>query len=168
VVRLVVLVFFISLLSACSSVPSSAPHDPRNQQSYEVDGHEGNGSVEKGYGQKGSGQKEYLQQDDILRLDEGEHHPAVQVLLTQAEDARQQGNNQQALSYLDRARQIQPRNSAIFYRQAWLNYQLGELQQSQQLLQRAQLFLRRSNASYDTLQRRINTLKNKVDAKGGY
>ena len=103
-----------------------------------------------------------------MRLDEGEHHPAVQVLLTQAEDARQQGNNQQALSYLDRARQIQPRNSAIFYRQAWLNYQLGELQQSQQLLQRAQLFLRRSNASYDILQRRIKTLQNKVDAKDGY
>lgn len=162
-VRLVVLVLFISVLSACSSVPSSAPHDPRNQQSYEVDSNEGNGSVEKGYWQK-----EFVQQDDILRLDEGDHHPAVQVLLTQAEDARQQGNNQQALSYLDRARQIQPRNSAIFYRQAWLNYQLGELQQSQQLLQRAQLFLRRSNASYDILQRRIKTLKNKVDAKGGY
>jgi tetratricopeptide (TPR) repeat protein len=160
VVRLVVLVLFISLLSACSSVPIGAPNDPRNQQSYEVDS---NGSVEKGYWQK-----EYLQQDDILRLDEGEHHPAVQVLLTQAEDARQQGNNQQALSYLDRARQIQPRNAAIFYRQAWLNYQLGELQQSQQLLQRAQLFLRRSSASYDILQRRIKTLKNKVDAQGGY
>jgi tetratricopeptide (TPR) repeat protein len=163
VVRLVVLVLFISVLSACSSVPNSAPHDPRNQQSYEVDSNEDNGSVQKDYWQK-----ESVQQDDILQLDEGEHHPAVQVLLTQAEDARQQGNNQQALSYLDRARQIQPRNSAIFYRQAWLNYQLGELQQSQQLLQRAQLFLRRSNASYDILQRRIKTLKNKVDAKGVY
>jgi tetratricopeptide (TPR) repeat protein len=163
VVRLVVLVLLISLLSACSSVPSSAPYDPRNQQSYEIDGREDNGSAQKGYEQK-----EYLQQDDIFRLDEGEHHPAVQVLLIQAEDARQQGNNQQALSYLDRARQIQPRNAAIFYRQAWLNYQLGELQQSQQLLQRAQLFLRRSNASYDILQRRIKTLKNKVDAQGGY
>ncbi|MGK0405733.1 MAG: tetratricopeptide (TPR) repeat protein [Oleispira sp.] len=162
-VRLVVLVLFISVLSACSSVPNSAPHDPRNQQSYEVDSHEDNGSVQKDYWQK-----ESVQQDDISQLDEGEHHPAVQVLLTQAEDARQQGNNQQALSYLDRARQIQPRNSAIFYRQAWLNYQLGELQQSQQLLQRAQLFLRRSNASYDILQRRIKTLKNKVDAKGVY
>jgi tetratricopeptide (TPR) repeat protein len=160
----VVLVLFISVLSACSSVPISVPngtpHDPRNQQSYEVDS---NGSVQKGYWQK-----ESVPQDDILRLDEGEHHPAVQVLLTQAEDARQQGNNQQALSYLDRARQIQPRNSAIFYRQAWLNYQLGELQQSQQLLQRAQLFLRRSNVSYDILQRRIKTLQNKVDAQGGY
>jgi tetratricopeptide (TPR) repeat protein len=157
VVRLVVLVLFISVLSACSSVPNSASQDPRNQQSYEVNINEDNSAV----------QKESVQQDDILRLDEGEHHPAVQVLLTQAEDARQQGNNQQALSYIDRARQIQPRNSAIFYRQAWLNYQLGELQQTQQLLQRARLFLRGSNASYTILQRRIKTLQNKVDARQG-
>ncbi len=152
-VRLVVLVLFISFLSACSSVPNSIKHDPRNQQSYEVDDSDGS---------------EYIQQDDILRLDEGDHHPAVQVLLTQAEDARQQGQSQQALSYLDRARQIQPRNSAIFYRQAWLNYQLGELQQAQQLLQRARLFLRGSSASHDILQRRIQALQNKVDAKSGF
>jgi tetratricopeptide (TPR) repeat protein len=150
---LVVLVLFISFLSACSSVPNSIKHDPRNQQSYEVDDSDGS---------------EYIQQDDILRLDEGDHHPAVQVLLTQAEDARQQGQSQQALSYLDRARQIQPRNSAIFYRQAWLNYQLGELQQAQQLLQRARLFLRGSSASHDILQRRIQALQNKVDAKSGF
>lgn len=152
-VRLVVLVLFISFLSACSSVPNSIKHDPRNQQSYEVED---------------SDDSEYIQQDDILRLDEGDHHPAVQVLLTQAEDARQQGQSQQALSYLDRARQIQPRNSAIFYRQAWLNYQLGELQQAQQLLQRARLFLRGSSASHDILQRRIQALQNKVDAKSGF
>jgi tetratricopeptide (TPR) repeat protein len=164
VVRLVVLVVYISFLSACSSLPNSAKHDPRNQQSYEV---EGSGAGQKGDWQQGDRQKEYVQQDDILRLDEGKHHPAVQVLLTQAEDARQQGQSQQALSYLDRARQIQPRNSAIFYRQAWLNYQLGELQQAQQLLQRARLFLRGSNASHDILQRRIQALQNKVDAKNG-
>jgi tetratricopeptide (TPR) repeat protein len=164
VVRLVVLVVFISFLSACSSLPNSAKHDPKNQQSYEV---EGSGADQKGVWQQGDRQKEYVQQDDILRLDEGKHHPAVQVLLTQAEDARQQGQSQQALSYLDRARQIQPRNSAIFYRQAWLNYQLGELQQAQQLLQRARLFLRGSNASHDILQRRIQALQNKVDAKNG-
>jgi tetratricopeptide (TPR) repeat protein len=150
VVRLVVLILFISFLSACSSVPNSVKHNPRNQQSYEADASRG-----------------FVKQDDILRLDEGQHHPAVQVLLTQAEDARQQGQNQQALSYIDRARQIQPRNSAIFYRQAWLNYQLGELQQTQQLLQRARLFLRSSNASYAILQRRIKTLQNKVDARQG-
>ncbi len=152
-VRLVVLVLFFGLLTACSSLPNSAKHDPRNQQSYEVEG-----SQEA---------LERSEQNDIVRLDDGNHHPAVQVLLTQAEQARQKGNNQQALSYLDRARQIQPRNSAIFYRQAWLNYQLGELQQAQQLLQRAQVFLRGSSASYDILQRRIQTLQNRVDAKNG-
>jgi len=157
VVRLVVLVFvFISVvalgtLSGCSVLPASSmgeQHDPRQQQSRE----EHNGSL----------------QNDIVHLDEGEHHPAVQVLLTQAEEARQQGQNQQALSYLDRARQIQPRNSAIFYRQAWLNYQLGELQQAQQLLQRATLFLRQSVSNYSILQRRLVTLQNKVDAKLGF
>ena len=154
-VRLVVLVLFFGLLTACSSLPNSAKHDPRNQQSYEVEG-----------SQEGAA-SDSSKQDDIIRLDEGNHHPAVQVLLTQAEQARQKGNNQQALSYLDRARQIQPRNSAIFYRQAWLNYQLGELQQAQQLLQRAQVFLRGSSASYAILQRRIQTLQNRVDAKNG-
>ena len=154
-VRLVVLVLFFGLLTACSSLPNSVKHDPRNQQSYEVEG-----------SQEGAASDSSMQ-DDIVRLDEGNHHPAVQVLLTQAEQARQKGNNQQALSYLDRARQIQPRNSAIFYRQAWLNYQLGELQQAQQLLQRAQVFLRGSSASYAILQRRIQTLQNRVDAKNG-
>lgn len=155
-VRLVVLVLFFGLLTACSSLPNSAKNDPRNQQSYEVEG-----------SQEGAA-SDSSKQDDIIRLDEGNHHPAVQVLLTQAEDARQSGNHQQALSYLDRARQIQPRNSAIFYRQAWLNYQLGELQQAQQLLQRAHVFLRSSNASHDILQRRITALQGKIDAKSGY
>lgn len=156
-VRLAVLVFlflqiiFVTTLSGCSGLPSASDaerHDPRQQQSTE----ETNVSIE----------------NDIVRLDEGEHHPAVQVLLTQAEEARQQGQHQQALSYLDRARQIQPRNSAIFYRQAWLNYQLGELQQVQQLLQRARLFLRTSVANFEVLQRRIQTLQFKADAKQGY
>jgi tetratricopeptide (TPR) repeat protein len=158
VVRLVVLVFLLlGLLTGCSILPNGVSngerHDPRSQQSLEVQRGESSG---------------YGQQDDILRLDEGDHHPAVQVLLTQAEQARQQDDQQQALAYLDRARQIQPRNSAIFYRQAWLNFQLGELEQAQQLLQRARLFLRSSNASHKILQRRIDALQNKVDAKLGY
>ena len=146
-VRLVVLVCtLVSLLSACSILPSShSEHDPRRQQSTEDNA--------------------LLAQDDLLHLDEGEHHPAVQVLLTQAEQSRQEGDAKQALAYLDRARQIQPRNSAIFYRQAWMNFQIGELQQVQQLLQRAQLFLRSSVANYKVLQRRIRALQEKVDAR---
>ena len=120
-VRLVVLVFaVISFLTACSIIPSSELNDPRLSQSAEESGGSGN---------------------ELMRLDEGRHHPAVQVLLSQAEEARQQGNSRQALSYLDQARQIQPRNASIFYRQAWLNYQLGNLSQSQQLLQRAKLYM---------------------------
>lgn len=144
-VRLVVLGFIASLfLAGCSSM--GAKQDPRHHQSEEAI---------NGLGAVG---------DDLVRLDEGDHHPAVQVLLTQAEQARQQGNSRQALSYLDRAREIQPRNSAIFYRQAWLNYQLGEMQQAEQLLQRATVFLRKSVVNYELLQRRIRALQQKVEA----
>jgi len=143
VVRLVVLVFVvISFLSACSSIPSSELNDPRSAQSYEEN--------------KG-------QNNQLIRLDEGKHHPAVQVLLSQAEEARQQGNSRQALSYLDQARQIQPRNPAIFYRQAWLNYQLGNLSQAQQLLQRAKVYM----STDKVLQQRVSSLQNDIDAKQG-
>ena len=142
-VRLVVLIFVvISFLSACSSLPNSALNDPRLSQSSEE--------------QQGSG-------NELIRLDEGIHHPAVQVLLSQAEEARQQGRNRQALSYLDQARQIQPRNSAIFYRQAWLNYHLGNLSQAQQLLQRAKLYMNTDII----LQQRVSSLQNDIDAKQG-
>jgi tetratricopeptide (TPR) repeat protein len=143
VVRLVVLVFVvISFLSACSIIPSEELNDPRLSQSSEE--------------QEGSG-------NELIRLDEGTHHPAIQVLLSQAEEARQQGNSRQALSYLDQARQIQPRNSAIFYRQAWLNYELGNLSQAQQLLQRAKLYM---NAD-KILQQRVISLQNDIDATSG-
>lgn len=142
-VRLVVLVFVLSFLSGCSVIPKSEDYDPRNVQSYEKNQGENNA---------------------LLRLDEGKHHPAIQVLLSQAEEARQQGNHSLALSYLDQARQIQPRNSAIFYRQAWLNYQLGNLYQAQQLLHRATLYLNTDNI----LQQRVTLLQNDIDAKLGF
>ena len=147
-VRLVVLaVLFPLFLVGCSSLSGMrSTQDPRHHQSEEA---------LNGLGGMG---------DDLVRLNEGEHHPAVQVLLNQAEEARQQGNNRQALSYLDRAREIQPRNSAIFYRQAWLNFQMGEMQQAEQLLQRATVFLRKSVVNYELLQRRICALQQKVEA----
>jgi len=156
---LVVLVFVvISFLSACSSIPGSTPsselNDPSFAQSYE----EGYG---EGYGEGYEGSKG--QNNQLIRLDEGKHHPAVQVLLSQAEEARQQGNSRQALSYLDQARQIQPRNPAIFYRQAWLNYQLGNLSQAQQLLQRAKVYM----STDKVLQQRVSSLQNEIDAKQG-
>lgn len=142
-VRLVVLVFVVvSFLTACSIIPSSELNDPRLSQSAEERSGPGN---------------------ELTRLDEGIHHPAVQVLLSQAEEERQQGNNRQALSYLDQARQIQPRNASIFYRQAWLNYQLGNLSQSQQLLQRAKLYM----STDKILQKRVASLQDDIYAKLG-
>lgn len=143
-VRLVVLIFVvISFLSACTSIPGSEQYDPRSVQSHEESGSQNN---------------------QLLRLDEGKHHPAIQYLLSQAEEARQQRDNRQALSYLDQARQIQPRNSAVLYRLAWLNFQTGDLSQAQQLLQRAKLYLN----SDKVLQQRVTSLQNNIDAKLGF
>jgi len=143
-VRLVVLIFVvISSLSGCSVIPCS---DPKDEDSLH------------------RGEEYYGLNHELIRLDEGEHHPAVQVLLSQAEEARQQGNDRQALSYIDQARQIQPRNSEIFYRQAWLNYQVGNLSQAQQLLQRAKLYMKADKI----LQLRVASLQNDIDARTGY
>lgn len=144
-VRLVVLVAVLTgFLSACSSIPSATKHDPRTTESQELE-------------------FEYAP-NELEYLNEGKHHPAVQVLLTQAEDERKFGTMSQALAYLDQARQIQPRNSAILYRQAWLNLELGRLRAAQQLLQRAKLYM----SSDESLQRRVMALQEKIDAKRGY
>ena len=76
----------------------------------------------------------------LAALDQGQHHPAVAALFRQAEQARQQYQWQTALTYLDQARQIQPRNAAILYRQAWVSLQLKQPQRAEQLLQRALVF----------------------------
>lgn len=147
-VRLVVLGIFLPVfLAACSGLPKS-------------EGTQGSSTIP--FEEGGSG--EFEDSDELMSLDEGEHHPAVKALLINAENSRMEGNGRQALSYLDRARQIQPRNADIFYRQAWLNYQLGNMSQTKQLLQRATVFLRKSAVNYDQLQRRIFTLQQKVEA----
>lgn len=81
-----------------------------------------------------------LQDNRLGALDEGTHHPAVQNLLQKAEAARQQGRWSAVNTYLDQARQIQPRNPAIFYRQAWVALQQNDGVQAEQLLQRALMF----------------------------
>jgi tetratricopeptide (TPR) repeat protein len=73
-------------------------------------------------------------------LAEGENHPAVESLFQKAEQARQLGQWSAALTYLDQARQIQPRNPAVLYRQAWVCLQVGDARRAQQLLQRAKVF----------------------------
>ncbi|MDK2779682.1 MAG: tetratricopeptide repeat protein [Pseudomonadota bacterium] len=71
---------------------------------------------------------------------DGEHHPAIASLFAQAEQARQQQQWRRAMTYLDQARQIQPRNPAIFYRAAWVSLQMGDARQAEQLLQRGLVF----------------------------
>ena len=73
-------------------------------------------------------------------LAEGENHPAVASLFQKAEQARQLNQWSAALTYLDQARQIQPRNPAVLYRQAWVCLQVGDARRAQQLLQRAKVF----------------------------
>ncbi|WP_221792936.1 tetratricopeptide repeat protein [Oceanobacter mangrovi] len=89
----------------------------------------------------------------LARLDEGSHHPAVQALLQRAEAARQQGNWSKVMSYLDQARQIQPRNAAIYYRQGWANLQMHQPAAAEQLLQRGLLY-----SQDDQLSNRIRAL----------
>lgn len=77
---------------------------------------------------------------ELSSLTDGYHHPAVAALFQQAEQARQKHQWRKALKYLDQARQIQPRNPAVLYRQAWINLKLGKPAQAEQLLLRAKVF----------------------------
>lgn len=76
----------------------------------------------------------------LASLTEGSHHPAIAALFRQAEAARQQRQWRKALTYLDQARQIQPRNPAVLYRQAWIMMQLDQAPKAEQLLRRAKVF----------------------------
>ncbi len=71
---------------------------------------------------------------------DGQHHPAIASLFAKAEKARQKEQWRKAMTYLDQARQIQPRNPAIFYRAAWVSLQMGDARQAEQLLQRGLVF----------------------------
>ena len=93
------------------------------------------------------------QYGELARLDEGNHHPAIKALLTRAQQAREAGQWSKVMSYLDQARQIEPRNAAIYYRQGWTSLQMGQPAQAEQLLRRGLLF-----TSDTALQQRINRL----------
>lgn len=94
---------------------------------------------------------------------DGQHHPAVASLFAKAENARQQQQWRKAMTYLDQARQIQPRNPAIFYRAAWVSLQLGDAPQAEQLLQRGLVFAQGD----DELTRRLQLLlAEALDAQG--
>ncbi|MBE0483638.1 MAG: hypothetical protein IBX52_09070 [Bacterioplanes sp.] len=127
-VRLALLVVVVGL-SACSSTPTQGPTvSPQ-------------ASVER-------------EQLTLTAIDEGQHHPAVAVYFRQAEDARLRGRLRQSMTYLDQARQIQPRNPDILYRQAWVSVQMGDAVQAEHLLLRAKVFAQGNG----TLLRRLDLL----------
>lgn len=76
----------------------------------------------------------------LVSLDQGNHHPAIQSLLQKAEQSRQQENWSATLTWLDQARQIQPRNADVLYRQGWVLAHTGRYSEAEQLLQRARMF----------------------------
>lgn len=75
--------------------------------------------------------------DQNVALDVGEHHPAIQSLFAQAQEALSAGKPDAALTYLDQARQIQPNNARVLYRQAWLASVLGKRSAARQLIEKA-------------------------------
>lgn len=76
----------------------------------------------------------------IEALDEGEHSPALGALFAQAENARRAKALDNAQSYLEQARQIEPRNSETLYRKAWLFMQMNQPEAAEKLSQRALIF----------------------------
>lgn len=100
---------------------------------------------------------------ELSSLQQGQHHPAIAALFKQAEHARQKRQWRKALKYLDQARQIQPRNAAVLYRQAWVNLQLAQASKAEQLLLRAKAFSTRDKQ----LMRRLDwLLADTLDAQG--
>lgn len=140
-VRLVVLsLCALALLAGCSTVP-------------------------KGPEQMAAGAQDLPRWQDgmMASFSEGNHHPAVASLFASAESARGQGQWRKAMTYLDQARQIQPRNPAIFYRAAWVALQMGDARQAEQLLQRGLVF---AQGDRDLSRRLQLLLAEALDAQG--
>lgn len=78
--------------------------------------------------------------DDYGQYQEGSDHPAVLMLFKQSDNAVQEGNWSAAMTYLDQARRIEPRNPYVLYRQAWASAQRGETKRARQLLERARVY----------------------------
>jgi Flp pilus assembly protein TadD len=77
---------------------------------------------------------------DYGQYQDGTDHPAVKMLFGQADDAAQAGNWSAALTYLDQARRIEPRNPYVLYRQAKAYAAAGDSARARQLLERARVF----------------------------
>lgn len=94
--------------------------------------------------------------DDYSQYREGSDHPAVLMLFEQSDNAIQAGNWSAALTYLDQARRIEPKNPYVLYRQAWASAQSGDKQRARQLLERARVY---ANKDDDLLSYRLYELE---------
>jgi len=140
-VRLVILISLV--LAGCSSRPLAPESSEYNQTQAES--------------------RAQSLQNVLASLSQGQHHPAVAQLFVLAEEQRQADNLNRAISYLDQARQIQPRNPQIFYRIAWVEYLRGDLNQADQFIRRAQVFMRGDKV----LQQRLDYLSEQIKRKQG-
>jgi len=80
------------------------------------------------------------QKTDYGQYSRGSEHPAVLMLFDQSDDALQAGNWSVALTYLDQARRIEPRNPYVLYRQAKAVAAGGDKERARQLLERARVY----------------------------
>jgi Flp pilus assembly protein TadD len=78
------------------------------------------------------------------------------MLFKQSDNAVQAGNWSAAMTYLDQARRIEPRNPYVLYRQAWASAQSGDTERARQLLERARVFV---NKDDDLLNYRLYELE---------
>lgn len=77
---------------------------------------------------------------DMGNFSQGDFHPAVKALLNNAQQAREQQNWSRAMTWLDQARQISPRDPELFLRQAWVALQQGDKPLAKQLAERGLVF----------------------------
>lgn len=82
----------------------------------------------------------------LAALDEGESHPALISLYQKAEQARQAQQWQLVFTYLDHARQIQPRSATVLYRLAWASLQANNPAQAEQFAQRGLIYAESGSA----------------------
>ncbi|MDF1764282.1 MAG: hypothetical protein P1U57_12810 [Oleibacter sp.] len=96
---------------------------------------------------------------DYSQFPLGTDHPAVISLFQQADKAGEEGNWNAAITYLDQARRVEPRNPYVFYRQAWASAQAGDKQRASQLLERARVY---TNKDDELLNYRIYKLESEL------
>ncbi|MBM95914.1 MAG: hypothetical protein CMI09_08720 [Oceanospirillaceae bacterium] len=78
--------------------------------------------------------------NDMDDFSQGDFHPAVKALLNNAQQAREEQNWSRAMTWLDQARQIAPRNAELFLRQAWVALQMDDQSLTRQLAERGLVF----------------------------